>query len=100
MADKVWKAFERQVASYFGTTRTGPMQPKGANDIKHDRIHVQCKYRKVYAILNMWREARKYAKGLIPVLAIKDKGGHGFWLVVHSSDLIAVANQRKKLLPK
>ena len=96
MVDKVWKAFERQVARFFGVRRTGPMQPKGANDIQHDLLHVQCRYRKSWAIINQWKETKKYSKDKIPVMAIRDKGSKGFWLLVHSSDLVAVANQRMK----
>ena len=96
--DKAWKKFERTVARYFGCERTGPMQAKDANDINHDCLHVQCKHAKRHAILSVWDAAKRVARkdNKIPVVAIKQKGRHGFWLMCHSSDLTAVANQRIK----
>ena len=97
MGDSAWKKFERSVARYFGCERTGPMQAKDANDINHDFLHVQCKHSKRHAIVNVWDAAKKvaYKDGKIPVVAIKVKGRHGFWLMMHSNDLIAVSNQRE-----
>ena len=96
MANKTWKEFERPVANYFGCKRTGPMQEKDANDINHPQLHVQCKHAKKHAILTVWDAAKKKTdkSGKIPVVAIKQKGRHGFWLLIRSSDLGAVANQR------
>ena len=93
MPDKTWKAFERAVASYFGCRRTGPMQEKNANDINHPNIHCQCKYSKRHAIVGVWDAAKAVSKGKIPIVAVKVKGRPGFWLLVHSGDLQAVANQ-------
>lgn len=95
MADKTWKAFERAVAHFFGCKRTGPMQPKDATDINHDLIHCQCKHSKRHSIVNVWDRAKAAAKGKIPIVAVKVKGRHGFWVLVHSSDLTAVSNQRE-----
>jgi len=96
MPDKTWKKFERVVAGFFGCRRTGPMQEKNASDINHDFLHVQCKHSKKVAIVNVWDAAKKVAdkSDKIPVVAIKQKGRKGFWLLTHSSDLTAVANQR------
>jgi hypothetical protein len=98
MADKAWKAFERAVAAFFGCSRTGPMQEKDANDIDHPHLHCQCKHGKRFAILTIWDAAKKIADrdGKIPIVAIKQKGRHGFWLMVHSSDLNAVSNMREQ----
>ena len=97
MSNSAWKSFERTVARWFGCERTGPMQGKDANDIDHDFLHVQCKYAKRHAILTIWYAAKAVADrtGKIPCVALKQRGRHGFWLMMHSSDLRAVANQRK-----
>lgn len=96
MGNEIWKVFERQVARFFGCERTGPMQIKDASDINHDSLHVQCKYSKRFSILTIWDAAKKVAKQnkKIPVVAIKQAGRSGFWLLVHSDDLQSVANQR------
>ena len=96
MADKTWKKFERTVANFFGCSRTGPMQARDANDIDHDVIHCQCKHSKRHAIITVWDAAKAVAKrdDKIPVVAIKQKGRHGWWILCKSDDLQAVANQR------
>lgn len=98
--DPAWKKLERAVARFFGTERTGPMQSKNASDINHDLIHCQCKHAKRHAILTVWNAAKKEADktGKIPCVAIKQKGRHGFWLMMHSSDLTAIANQRQVVI--
>jgi len=94
MPDKTWKKFERTVARFFGCERTGPMQDKDANDINHHCLHVQCKHNKRIALLTIWDAAKRASNGKIPVVAVKQKGRHGFWLFLHSSDLGAVHTQR------
>ena len=99
MADKPWKVLERHVNEFFGGKGRAKAYygwQKGNSDIIHDLLHVQCKYRQKWSIINLWRDVRGYAKGKIPVVAIRDKGGKGFWLLIHSKDLTAVANQRVK----
>ena len=96
MPDKTWKKFERNVARFFGCERTGPMQSKDASDIDHPNLHVQCKHSKRIAILTIWDAAKRASRGKIPIVAVKQKGRHGFWLFVHSSDLTAIATQRAK----
>lgn len=94
--DKVWKAFERKVAVWFGCRRTGPMQGPDENDINHPHLHVQCKYSKRHAIVGIWDAARRQTEksGKIPVVALGVKGRPGFWLLIKDSDLGAVSNQR------
>jgi len=97
MPDKTWKAFERRIARFFGTNRKGPMQEKDANDINHPYLHVQCKHSVRHAVINIWDKAKAKTKstGKMPVVALGVKGRKGFWLLIHSSDLKAVAEQRK-----
>ena len=97
-----WKAFERVVSSFFGCTRTGPMQAKDASDIDHPIVHCQCKHSQRHTILTVWDAAKVVAdkSGKIPVVAIKQKGRHGFWLMCHSDDFIEVAKQRAMVIKK
>ena len=94
MTDKAWKKFERSVARFFGSTRTGPMQSKDASDVNHHCLHIQCKHLKRIAMVGLWDAAKRVAGNKIPIIAVKQKARHGFWLFVHSSDLQAVATQR------
>ena len=98
MADKPWKAFERWVNRYFGGKSRAKAHfgyEKGNSDIIHDLLHVQCKYRKKNTVVDWWFDAKKYSKdGRIPVVAIKKHGMKGCLFVIHSNDLVAVANQR------
>jgi len=93
---RTWQKFEQKMGEWFGGSRSGPMQAKNANDIKHDFIHCQCKAAKRHAILTVWREASEEAKkdGKIPVVAIREKGKRGDFLLIKKEDLVAVANQR------
>ena len=97
MPTKTWKAFELAVAKYFGGWRTGPMQSKAETDVRHEKLHVQCKHSKRIALVNVWDEAKQNCKGKIPIVAVKQKGRHEFWLLVHSDDLLEVAEARKKV---
>lgn len=97
MANPAWKKFEQAVARFFGCKRTGPMQAKDANDINHHCLHVQCKHSQRHAIVSVWDAAKRVADkdSKIPVVAVKQKGRHGWWLLVKADDLTAVANQRE-----
>ena len=92
---RTWQKFETIVPRFFGVERTGPMQSKNANDIDHPHLHVQCKYATRHAIVTVWDDAQCASAGKIPVVAVKQKGRHGFWLLIHSADLAAVAHQRE-----
>jgi hypothetical protein len=94
-----WKGRERQVAKFFGTERTplsGGNSKHTRSDTLHEHLFVECKQRKVHAAVKQWYEtallARKENK--IPVVCLSQKGKPGFFILVHSSDLLAVANQR------
>ena len=102
MADKVWKQFERTVCAFFGGLSRAKAHfgyVKNNSDIIHDTLHVQCKHSKRHAVVNIWDAAKEVADKTdkIPVVALKVKGRHGFWLLIHSKDLISVANQRAKV---
>lgn len=96
---KTWKAIERKVASFFGSKRTplsGGNSGHTRSDSLHDRLFIETKYRKKHSAVQLWRKtaALAHIEGKIPVVALAEKGSRGFWLVIHSEDLRAVASQR------
>lgn len=100
MPDKSWKAFERRVARFFGCQDRNPLSginsKHTASDTLHDTLFIECKQRKKHAVVRLWDKCKPLAKeeNKIPVVALSEKGRPGFWILVHSSDLTAVANQR------
>lgn len=102
MADKAWKAFERRVARFFGCNDRNPLSGRNskhsASDTLHKILFIECKQRKTHALVRLWDTAKSLAKkenGKIPVVAVSEKNRPGFWLLIHSTDLTAVANQRE-----
>ena len=100
MPDKCWKVFERRVARFFGFQDRNPLSGRNskhtASDTLHDTLFIECKQRQKYAIVRLWDEAKALAtkEGKIPMVAVPKKGRPGFWVMAHSADLTAVANQR------
>lgn len=93
---KTWKQAERDVASFFGSTRTplsGSNSRHTGSDSLHKRLFIETKYRKRHAVVQLWRDTKELAakEDKIPVICLKEKGRHGFWVMCHSSDLEAVA---------
>ena len=96
-----WKQRERQIAKFFGSVRTplsGGASRHTRSDSLHEHLFVETKMRKVFAVLNLWRETKVLAdeENKIPVVCLAEKGKKGFWVLCHSSDLIAISEQRKK----
>ena len=98
--DKTWKRRERQIAKYFGTRRT-PLSGsnsghKTSSDSLHPTLYVEAKTRKKHTAVSLWMDTNKKAlkENKIPVVCLAENGKKGFYVLVHSSDLIAVANQR------
>ena len=100
MSDKAWKQFERRVARFFGSERnplSGQNSKHTGSDTLHDTLFIECKQRQRIALVGLWDEARDQARreDKLPVVAVSVKHRPGFWLLVHSDDLLAVANQRE-----
>lgn len=78
MADKSWKAWERQVAHDLGGSRTGP-RGFGLPDVSGvPIIGPECKYQARLAMNEAdWLQARENAirRGLLPGLFLKERGG-------------------------
>lgn len=77
MADKKWKKQERRVAEFFGTKRV-PLSGSNSghntsSDSLHERLYIECKYRKRIPIFDLWPDIYKKAlkENKIPVLAVK-----------------------------
>ncbi len=91
-----WKARERQVAEFFGTTRTplsGGNSGHTRSDTLHERLFVEQKLRAKHAVISLWDETKELAKkeGKVPVVTLAEKGRPGFWIMVHAADFEDVA---------
>jgi hypothetical protein len=97
MASQTWKEVERRIARFFGVDRnplSGSPGGQGTrSDSLHPRLYIEAKHRVRHAAVTLWRETKKRAKreGKLPVVALAEKNGKGFWLVIHSQDLTSVA---------
>jgi len=96
MADKAWKARERSVAASFGSERTplsGGNGKQTRSDTLHPRLFIENKLRVKHSAVTLWDETATMAKKekKIPVVALCEKNRPGFFILVHSSNLQAVA---------
>ena len=83
MADKVWKQRERQVCSYFGTTRKpvpGRQRDKDGDDGEHPVLHIQQKHSKSHRVLKVWDAANAVAlkEDKVPIVTLTSPGRPGF----------------------
>lgn len=105
MADRVWKQVERRVATFFGTQRnrlsgSSGRSDESSSDSIHPALYVEVKHGDLARFLNT--EGRMLIEvgtvnakheGKRFVAVIHPKGGAGFWILVHSSDFLAVAKE-------
>lgn len=101
MASKTWKNIERKIARFFGAERnplSGGNGGHSRSDSRHERLFIEVKYRVKHSAVTLWRDTAEKAKeeGKIPVVCLSEKGKQGFWVMCHSDDLTAIANQRTK----
>ena len=99
MADKAWKRREREVASYFNGKRialSGINSKITRADVIHDELFVECKLRAKHSVVSLWDDTAKLAKDedKIPVIALCEKNRPGFWIMVHSNDLIKIKKDK------
>jgi len=90
-----WKSFERVVAAWFGVKRTplsGGSSAHTRADIIHNKLFVECKLRKKFALWNLFEKTRTLAhkEAKIPVVAIKKKGCKGWLMLIDPEDLIDI----------
>ena len=84
-----WKSFEREVAKHFGTKRV-PLSGSNTNsDTLHPKLYIECKVRGKSAIWTLFEDTRNKAKveKKIPIIALRQKGGKGYLLVIRPEDL-------------
>lgn len=102
MSSSSWKRMERDVADFFGSTRT-PLSGSNSkhdteSDTLHKRLYVEAKrdkkfFGKTFSSLlhSVEKKAKKEKK--VPVICLKEHGRQGFYLIVHSKYLIRVAKE-------
>jgi len=93
MADKAWKAFERRVADFFHGQRnplSGSNSRITAGDVIHERLFIECKQRQRIAVVRLWDSVKRLAvkENKTPVVCLAEKNRPGFWILVHSEDLL------------
>jgi len=90
MADKAWKAFERRVAAFFGGVRCPVLGTETQADVTHESLFIECKQRQKHSVVTLWDNTKRRAdnEGKTPVVCLSEKNRKGFWIVVHSEDLI------------
>ena len=91
-----WKQRERNIAKFFGTERTPLSGGNGKvtrSDTLSDSLFVEAKLRQVHSAVTLWRSTAELAKveGKTAVVCLAEKGKQGFWVLVHSDDLLEVA---------
>ena len=91
--DLPWKAFERKVASEFGSTRQLMKGTSETADVIHPLFEVDCKLRKAFKVSQWFRELRKAAKrkNKIAVLVARKPGGKLTYCVVELSTFVSLA---------
>ncbi len=105
LADKVWKQQERRVARIFGAKRTplsGIHSLHTSSDVIHEKLYIECKYRKKIAVLDLFPEIIEQAKkeNKIPILAVKSKKLKDDYFLIRAKDLLRIAMELKELQPK
>ena len=93
MADKTWKAFERRVADFFHGKRnplSGGNSGHTQADVIHDRLFIECKCREKFAVISLWDATKILAdkEHKTPVVCLHENGRKGFFILVHSDDLL------------
>ena len=99
MPDKAWKRREREVASFFNGKRTSLSGGHGKvtrADVMHNKLFIECKLRAKHTVVSLWDETAILAKeeDKTPVVALCEKHRPGFWVMVHSSDLSTLINEK------
>jgi hypothetical protein len=87
-----WKGVEGRLAKIFDTTRTplsGGNSKMTRSDTLHKDIFFEVKHRKKHTTWSLWNETATLAKkeNKIPVIALHEKGKHGYLLVVNTRHL-------------
>ena len=85
-----WKSFEREVAGTKRVPLSGSNSGHNTNsDTLHPKLYIECKVRGKSAIWTLFEDTRNKAKveKKIPIIALRQKGGKGYLLVIRPEDL-------------
>mgnify|MGYP000115861270 CR=1 FL=1 len=97
-----WKSFEALVGKFFSTRRvplSGSNSGHGTNsDSLHDKLYIECKVRQKISLWQLFTDTEEKAKveKKFPVVAIKQKGGKGYLLVLRPEDLQEIAKIQRE----
>ena len=91
MGNTAWKQRERQISTFFNTTRkigSGGYDPNDSSDTNHPALYIEAKLRAASSIHSLWKDTAGKAKkeGKIPVVCTAMKNHPGFLITVHSDD--------------
>lgn len=97
MADKTWKAIERRVAKFFGTTRTplsGSNSRHTESDTLHEHLFIEIKYRKKIPFLKLFKDTISLAKkeNKIPAIVFVEKGSDKPIMMCEIKNIKKIAN--------
>lgn len=89
---KWWKEMELKVAKFFKTERTplsGGNSKITRSDTLHKKLFIEVKAREAFSVVTLWRETEKLAvkENKIPVVALVERGKHGFWVLIRSNNI-------------
>jgi len=98
MADKTWKKLERRIGKFFGTCRTplsGISSRHTSSDIIHDKLYVECKLRKRFGVIELYKKCKPIAEkeGKTVVIALHQRNDKGDYLLIKKEDLLKVAGE-------
>ncbi len=96
-----WKAAERRVSTFLGTTRTplsGGNSKVTRSDTFHPDLFVENKYRKSCAVRTLFDKTKKLGdqESKVSILTLQQANKSGFLIVIHSEDLDTVMLHLRK----
>lgn len=99
-----WKTFERKIATFFGARRqigSGSLNrdDRSCSDSDHEILYIECKCRQNFSVVQVWRDAAIKAKkeNKTPVVALREFGGTGDFLLLKKEDLELIYQEWKKV---
>lgn len=94
MGNSAWKKHERKTAKLLGGARI-PCSGNGAiqGDVLHDRFFIECKYKKAFSVLSLFRKVKAQSpKDKVPLLVLKQKFKKGELVVMDLADFLKLVN--------
>lgn len=94
-----WKGRERMIARFFmgeGDGRRTPLSGGNSGITRSDtlcrELFVEQKQRVTHSVVSLWRKTKELAmrEKKIPVVSLSEKNKKGFWLVIHTDDLLKI----------